>query len=603
MTKQLELKIGTSANFIELILTKDVSTLEAIYDLIDNSIDAARNDLFLKNKNELDKFGLPKSYKGYEVYIDIKENYFSITDNCFGVSKESLINKTFVIAEPSNHDYGIGQYGIGLKRSLLKIGNKYSFKIDNGQECYVANFDNHSFGIKKNLIAEITNSTGKPYTFFAVSELKDEVKKDILNKKWIDKAIQGLQDRYSIYFSKGFSVSLRYLDKDVLLSLKNSIPSLRTDGKFLPKTTPLTFGDVNVTIESGIHEQYYFPTESKYSLSINRKLTNDFGIYFICNDRVIVKSSTEQKHGWKTKWHSEYNGFVCLVRFTSKDPSNLPWNTAKSAMREDASLFLDVIEEIQPIADNYRSEIKNRYIKNKDVKTETDAGADTESGTDAGADTESGTDAGADTESGTDAGADTESGTDAGADTESGTDAGADTESGTDAGADTESGTDAGVETETERKEKIRKERLKKPQLAKSIVEYEPLVKMINRLDIAKFNNLYKSLLDIDPQQHTLLTIVGIWSFLDSLARIDKAYSGDNFSGYFNGKLQHYPFSDKEEIKVIKKQFEWFMHEGNFNKHDKDYATLNGIDVVYKFNKLQPVIAHIMEMHTLKSIK
>ena len=94
---------------------------------------------------------------------------------------------------------------------------------------------------------------------------------------------------------------------------------------------------------------------------MNKTLTNDFGIYFICNDRVIVKASTSNKHGWKTKWHSEYNGFICLVRFISEEPNRLPWNTAKNGMREDSILFLTVIEEIQPIADQYRSDIKQRY--------------------------------------------------------------------------------------------------------------------------------------------------------------------------------------------------------------------------------------------------
>ena len=108
---------------------------------------------------------------------------------------------------------------------------------------------------------------------------------------------------------------------------------------------------------------------------------------------------------------------------------------------------------------------------------------------------------------------------------------------------------------------------------------------MINKLNIPKFNSLYKSLLDIIPEQHPLLTVVGIWSFFDSLARIDPSYSGEQFQGYYNGRLNGYDI-DKNELKFLKKQIEWFMHEGNFNKHNQDYATLNGLDIVYKFNKV-----------------
>ena len=78
-----------------------------------------------------------------------------------------------------------------------------------------------------------------------------------------------------------------------------------------------------------------------------------------------MKASTSHNHGWKTKWHSEYNGFICLVHFISEEPNKLPWNTAKNGMREDSMLFLTVIDEIQPIADQYRSDInKHRYSPN-----------------------------------------------------------------------------------------------------------------------------------------------------------------------------------------------------------------------------------------------
>ena len=125
------------------------------------------------------------------------------------------------------------------------------------------------------------------------------------------------------------------------------------------------------------------------------------------------------------------------------------------------------------------------------------------------------------------------------------------------------------------------------------------MIRMINRLNIPKFNSLYQSLTDIDPDKHPLLTVVGIWAFLDSLARVDDSYSGSDFSGYYNGKLQNYPVADREQLKLIKKLFEWCLHEGNFDKHDNDYATLNGLEAAYKFNKLQPVIAHIIENHIL----
>lgn len=47
--ERLSIDTGVSATFLEEALTKDVTTLEAIFDLVDNSIDAAR-DWLIANK-------------------------------------------------------------------------------------------------------------------------------------------------------------------------------------------------------------------------------------------------------------------------------------------------------------------------------------------------------------------------------------------------------------------------------------------------------------------------------------------------------------------------------------------------------------------------
>ncbi len=362
MQNKIEITMGFPQDFVEGILTKDVSTLDAIYDLIDNSIDAARDSIFSKGKFEKDQFGLPSSYVTYEINLLISSDKISIDDNCFGMEESTIKNDAFIIFNPSQHKYGIGQYGIGLKRSLLKMGSSYEFHIDNGTSAYEANFTNkHIGGSQGKLLADVKVSSGRPRTIFTVTNLNDEIQRDIQNARWLENAENGIKDRYSIYFTKGLVINLEYFNNPSV-KLSSRLPLLRTDGKFLPTHKTLQIDDVKVIIESGIHELYHFPKEDKHSLSTNRKLTDEFGIYFICNDRVIVKASTEKRHGWKAKWHSEYNGFVCSVKFIAENSSSLPWNTAKSAMREDATLFLTVIDQLQPVADSYRSEIKKRYL-------------------------------------------------------------------------------------------------------------------------------------------------------------------------------------------------------------------------------------------------
>ncbi|WP_159122969.1 hypothetical protein [Acinetobacter variabilis] len=135
--------------------------------------------------------------------------------------------------------------------------------------------------------------------------------------------------------------------------------------------------------------------------------------------------------------------------------------------------------------------------------------------------------------------------------------------------------------------------KLNKPSYAKKIEKNKDLVDAINKLDIAKYNALYQSLLDIDVQIHPLLTVVGIWSLLDSLAHHLNPKLTSDFVSYFNGKLD-IEHLGREEKKVIKAIFEWFLIEGNFNKHSGNYATINGLEICQKFNQIQTYIAHVV---------
>ncbi|KJJ10511.1 hypothetical protein HMPREF3156_02777, partial [Neisseria sp. HMSC06F02] len=253
----------------------------------------------------------------------------------------------------------------GLKRSLLKMGEQYHCFIDNGRQCYEFDFSKHSFNGSENKIpAKEEASRGDIKTRFTVTRIYSEIQGEISNRRWLENALAGFKDRYSLYFSKGFEITIDYNGESMGL-ITSSLPGIRRSGPVSPTYQKKNIDGVKVIIQSGIHEKYYLKNEEKYSLSVNKTLTNDFGIYFICNDRVIVKASTSHNHGWKTKWHSEYNGFICLVHFISEEPNKLPWNTAKNGMREDSMLFLTVIDEIQPIADQYRSDInKHRYSPN-----------------------------------------------------------------------------------------------------------------------------------------------------------------------------------------------------------------------------------------------
>lgn len=367
MSKQIikTISISTSVNpgFLEETLTQDITPLESIFDLIDNSIDAARDDLF-RSEPSLDDYGLPIDYSAYSIHIRIDEDSVRVLDNCLGIDENILAQKTFRVAEPSGHEFGIGHYGLGLKRSLLKLGSEYGMSTDTGKDAFFMKFSNKSFGGQTSLPLKATQykTNNRKKVLFSVSKLKSNIKHEIKQQKWFENAVDQLSVRYASYLTKGLGISIRSIPHKKSKVIKGSIPLLRDDARVKVQRKNYDEDGVKIFIDAGIHAEHIFKSEENHLLTNTREISKEFGLYFICNDRVIVAASCAKDHGFKTgKWHSEYNGFVCIVRFVSQDSSKMPWNTAKTALKTDSTLFLKIRSDIQPIADFYRGEIKKQY--------------------------------------------------------------------------------------------------------------------------------------------------------------------------------------------------------------------------------------------------
>lgn len=138
--KEVELKTGVDPLFFAETMTTDVELVDAIFDLIDNSIDAARNNIISFENYSKDDIGLPNNYSNYEIKIDFSSDRIAIADNCLGIDSESIEDRAFYTGRKSNHKFGIGYYGLGLKRAFLKAGKSFSIQSDNGKDLYVADF-------------------------------------------------------------------------------------------------------------------------------------------------------------------------------------------------------------------------------------------------------------------------------------------------------------------------------------------------------------------------------------------------------------------------------------------------------------------------------
>jgi len=158
----------TKKLFIE-VLTRDISIRDCIFDLLDNSVDS-----YTRNKVTDTR----------QVQISFNADSFSIKDNCGGISKEELLNEVFRlgVVDTEVRARTVGIYGIGLKRSIFKIGRDIVLETDDGNnycklvidEDWIKDENNWTIPLKETSTSRLNGN--KPYTYINITKIRDEAK-------------------------------------------------------------------------------------------------------------------------------------------------------------------------------------------------------------------------------------------------------------------------------------------------------------------------------------------------------------------------------------------------------------------------------------------
>ena len=102
--------------FIDII-TQDVKIIDSIPEFVDNSIDGA-----LRHQEE------GEDLSGRRITITLDGEKAVIQDNCGGISKSQAEDYAFRFGSPEEAEElpsRIGEYGIGMKRSIFRLGSKF----------------------------------------------------------------------------------------------------------------------------------------------------------------------------------------------------------------------------------------------------------------------------------------------------------------------------------------------------------------------------------------------------------------------------------------------------------------------------------------------
>ena len=328
---QNEIDASPTKRLVVFVITKDIRLEDAILDLIDNSIDGAR-----RSKGDSKLFG-------YTIDISCDHKKFAIKDNCGGMSIGLARDNAFRFGRPEDYTaidgsskQQIGNFGIGMKRALLKMGNKIKVISRTTTEFFEINID-----VEKWL------KDDKKWTFeFTDFGKRKSPLEEVGTTIEVTSLYPGVADRFGL---ADFHTSLKLLirDKEVNALAAGIAISLndRTVDAF----------DISLLQSSSIKPIYKKTTEVLSGGSVHVKLyagvaipNNDqAGWNVVCNGRTIIRFDRSEVTGWGNKeggdriasYHHQFARFRGFLFFDSDTPNLLPWNTTKTGVDVEHPLY------------------------------------------------------------------------------------------------------------------------------------------------------------------------------------------------------------------------------------------------------------------------
>jgi hypothetical protein len=332
MTSDFANAAPTKDLFVDF-LTKDLTLAHAITDLVDNSVDGARR---LKPHRDLD---------GLYVNLNVSPQSFEITDNCGGIPVDVARRYAFRFGRPPEESptpRSVGQFGVGMKRALFKLGKQFTVTSTAAASRFVLNVE----------VDDWKRTDDWQFEFQSVTEGTPQPPSDIGTTISVTQLLPAVAEAFTL---DNFRTRLA---NDIRSAHQQSVSeglTLRINGIALPATT-LTFRQ-STDIQTA-HKKLAFGTGSQ-TIRVNLYVgvadskPTEAGWYIFCNGRLLLDADQTSVTGWGEhageripKYHNQYATFRGIVYFDCEDTSLLPWNTTKTGVDAESPVYQTVREEM-----------------------------------------------------------------------------------------------------------------------------------------------------------------------------------------------------------------------------------------------------------------
>jgi len=341
----------TKSFFVEM-LTRDIELEDSILDLLDNCIDGIQRTIKDKDNSASDK-----PYKNFRAKLTFSRDSFTIEDNCGGIPIEVARDYAFRMGRPNNNVdkdlYTIGTYGIGMKRSIFKMGRasevisrteKASFKVTIHPDWLTNDtnwnlpFESIEPDFKENgTLIKITDLHPSIITAFSSPQ-------SILHNSLVSK----ISHYYSYIIHKGFTVSINEVKvtPEPLKLLWDGADQIDKQNIIAPYLYETEKDGVEIKLAIGFYRPTASEEEVNEEMEGNRRSSETAGWTIVCNDRVVLYCDKTRLTGWGEEtvpsYHPQFIAISGVVYFRSADARKLPITTTKRGIDASSDIYLYV---------------------------------------------------------------------------------------------------------------------------------------------------------------------------------------------------------------------------------------------------------------------
>ena len=266
----------TKQFFIDMI-TRDISIEDAIVDLLDNCIDGASRTSKAKN--------LP-DFSSFRINIVAGEDRFEIFDNCGGFSLEAAITYAFKMGKPesvqSEINNSVGRFGIGMKRSLFKLGRRFEVESQHGNDHFRVMVDVDYWKLQDGWdfeyeIVPPSQNFKEDGTKVTITVLREDVKTQIGDPHFHTELEATIGRLLNFSMSKGLQIIMN----------ANNVASTKVELMFSEDVVPY--------VVQGEHEGVSYRLIASLGEVGDPSLS---GWYIYCNDRLVLEADRSSITGW-----------------------------------------------------------------------------------------------------------------------------------------------------------------------------------------------------------------------------------------------------------------------------------------------------------------